>query len=193
VDKFANTLEKFSLCLIHLCNGEIDQCFNGHRLANLCSRLTHLRSIHFAILGQLLIHDLPINHILSDFIQAFRTPFWLDGPFGRIQVCVNYRRLSGFIQMLSLPYTYIDTALSYPIDLIDSLFNTSEEEKKTSDDLSLALRRIWCGMRWLAISLVENQEIPISFLRALQCPYHRGESRIIFFLRYFLCIFILSL
>ncbi|CAF4688296.1 unnamed protein product, partial [Rotaria sp. Silwood2] len=83
VDKFNNTLEEFSLFLIHYCSGELDICFDGHRLAALCSRLSHLRSLHFAI--QLRFIEPPSRQILYDFIEAFRTPFWLDGPLGRIR------------------------------------------------------------------------------------------------------------
>ncbi|CAM4825968.1 unnamed protein product [Rotaria magnacalcarata] len=49
VDKFANTLEEFSLFLTHHCNVELDMCFGGYRLATVCSGLSHLRSLHFSI------------------------------------------------------------------------------------------------------------------------------------------------
>jgi hypothetical protein len=175
VEKFADTLEKFSLYLAHFRNGGIDRCFNGHRLATLCKKLSHLRSLHFTILGQLI--EPPSKQILSDFIQAFRTPFWLDGPLGRIRVCLDYHQAFGFVQIFSLPYTYSDATLYHTIDLIDALFNTEEE---TPDDLSVALQPLWSDMRWLLISLVENQKIPTSFLRALQCPSSQSESIIIF-------------
>ncbi|CAF2140704.1 unnamed protein product [Rotaria magnacalcarata] len=73
VDRFANTLEEFSLFLTHHCNGELDICFDGYRLATLCSGLSHLRSLHFGI--QLQFIEPPSSQIMSDFIQAFRTPF----------------------------------------------------------------------------------------------------------------------
>ncbi|CAF3029462.1 unnamed protein product [Rotaria sp. Silwood2] len=100
VDKFNNTLEEFSLFLIHYCSGELDICFDGHRLAALCSRLSHLRSLHFAI--QLRFIEPPSRQILYDFIEAFRTPFWLDGPLGRIRI-TNGREneyLHAFLQRL---------------------------------------------------------------------------------------------
>ena len=174
MDRFANTLEDFSLCLIHFCNGEIEHCFNGHRLATLCNKLSRLRSLHFAILGQLI--KLSSRQILSDFIKTFRTSFWLDGPLGSIRVCVNYHEVFGFIQMFSLPYTFSDTTLFLTIDLIDVLFNTAEEKIQTSDDLSVGLGPLWYGMRWLLISLVKNQKIPMSFIRALQYCKRQGET-----------------
>ena len=180
VDKFANTLETFSLFLIHYCNGKVDQCFNSHRLAALCSRLSHLRTLHFAILGQSI--ERPRSHTLSDITHAFCTPFWLDGPLGRIRVCVDYHQVMGFVQMFSLPYTFPDAALFHIIDLIDVLFNTNEDEKEASNDLSIALRPLWRGMIWLIIFFLDEQKIPISFLCALQSPDSQGELIIFFFM-----------
>jgi hypothetical protein len=39
------------------------------------------------------------------------------------------------------------------IDLIDVLFNSSEEEKEVRNDLSVALEPLWHGMKWLFIYL----------------------------------------
>ncbi|CAM4786161.1 unnamed protein product [Rotaria magnacalcarata] len=177
VDKFNNTLEEFSLFLTHYCNGELDICFDGHRLAALCSRLSHLRSLHFAI--QLQFIESPSRQILYDFIEAFRTPFWLDGPLGRIRVCVNYHQVFDHVQIFSLPYTFFDNTIYRTIDLIDALFNTSEKGQETSNDLSITLRSFWCGIRCLFISLVEKQKIPVSFLYALQCPPSQNKTLVI--------------
>jgi hypothetical protein len=49
------------------------------------------------------------------------------------------------------------------------LFNTDEGENQISNDLSMALELLWFGMKWLFISMMEKQKIPIAFLRALQC------------------------
>ncbi|CAF1676382.1 unnamed protein product [Rotaria magnacalcarata] len=136
--KFTNTVEEFSLCLTHYCTDEVDVCFNGHRLATLCSRLPRLRSLHFAIHLQFI--ERRRTQTLTDFAQTFRTPFWLDGPLGRIQVCMTYDQVFNFVQMLSLPYTFSDNILFYTIDLIDVLFNNSEEEKERPNNLSIALR-----------------------------------------------------
>ncbi|CAF3351321.1 unnamed protein product [Rotaria socialis] len=177
VDKFNNTLQEFSLFLTHYCNGELDICFDGHRLAALCSRLSHLRSLHFAI--QLQFIESPSRQILYDFIEAFRTPFWLDGPLGRIRVCVNYHQVFDYVQIFSLPYTFFDNTVYRTIDLIDALFNTSEKGQEISNDLSITLRSFWCGIRCLFISLVEKQKIPVSFLYALQCPPSQNKTLVI--------------
>ncbi len=177
VDKFNNTLEEFSLFLTHYCNGELDICFDGHRLAALCSRLSHLRSLHFVI--QLRFIEPPSRQILYDFIEAFRTPFWLDGSLGRIQVCVNYHQVLEYVQIFSLPYTFFDNTVYHTIDLIDALFNTSEEGQQIPNDLSIALKTFWCGIRCLIISLVEKLKIPVSFLYALQCP--SSQSKLLLF------------
>ncbi|CAF5044408.1 unnamed protein product, partial [Rotaria magnacalcarata] len=168
VDRFANTLEEFSLFLTHHCNGELDVCFDGYRLATLCSGLSHLRSLHFGI--QLQFIEPPSSQIMSDFIQAFRTPFWLNGPLGCIRVCVNYHQVFRLVQMSSLPYVFSNNTVFRTIDLIDILFNTSEAEKDISNHLPIALRSLWSGMETLCISLFEKQKIPTSFIHALQCP-----------------------
>ncbi|CAF3335804.1 unnamed protein product [Rotaria socialis] len=177
LDEFNNTLQEFSLFLTHYCNGELDICFDGHRLAALCSRLSHLRSLHFAI--QLQFIESPSRQILYDFIEAFRTPFWLDGPLGRIRVCVNYHQVFDYVQIFSLPYTFFDNTVYRTIDLIDALFNTSEKGQEISNDLSITLRSFWCGIRCLFISLVEKQKIPVSFLYALQCPPSQNKTLVI--------------
>ncbi|CAF1368399.1 unnamed protein product [Adineta ricciae] len=171
VDKFSETLEKFSLFLIHYCRGDIDMCFNGCRLATLCKKLSRLQSIHFAI--HIPLMERATHQILCGFIQAFRTPFWLDGPLGCIQVCVNYHQINRCVQMCSLPYTFTGSTLFHTIDLIDALFNNIEEEKQIQTDLSTTLASLWRETKWLFISFTENQKIPISFLRALHCPYSR--------------------
>lgn len=173
IDKFSNTLEKFSLYLTHYCNGDTDMCFNGYRLAILCNKLSRLQSIHFAI--QIPLMEKPIRQILTDFIRAFRTPFWLDGPLGCIQVCVTYHQIQRSVQMCSLPYTFPDNTVFHTIDLIDVLFNNIEEEKQIQNDLSITLAPLWHGTKWLFIAFTKNQKIPISFLRALQCPHSQGN------------------
>jgi hypothetical protein len=50
------------------------------------------------------------------------------------------------------------------------LFNTDEGENQISNDLSMALEPLWFGMKWLFISMMEKQKIPIAFIRALQFP-----------------------
>jgi hypothetical protein len=173
VEKFNSTLEEFSLFLTHYCNHEVNTCFNGHRLATLCNRLSHLRSLHFSIETQFLYG--PIRQTLFDFLQAFRTPFWLDGPLGHIQVCVTYQQIGHCVQMYSLPYTFSDNMVFCTIDLIDALFNSNEEENEIRNDLSVALQPLWYGMKRLYVSFFANQEIPILFLRALQYPHGQGK------------------
>ncbi|CAF4084801.1 unnamed protein product, partial [Adineta steineri] len=177
IDKFVNTLEKFSLYLSHYCNGDIDMCFNGYRLASLCNKLSRLQSIHFAI--QIPFMEEPTRQILSDFIQAFRTPFWLDGPVGCIQVCVNYNQIHRCVQMCSLPYTFTDNTLFNTIDLINVLFNNIEQEKQIQNDLSIALAPLWYGAVWLFILFTKDQKIPISFLHALQYPHSQDKVLVI--------------
>jgi hypothetical protein len=179
VEKFNCTLEKFSLFLTHYCNGEIDVCFDGHRLTTLCNMLSHLRSLHFVL--QVEFFEQPTKEILYNFLQPFRTAFWLDGPLGRIQVCVNYHQVSRLMQMYSLPYTFSDDTVFRTIDLIDELFNHSEEEKEIEINLSVALEPLWYGMTSLFISFVENQEIPILFLRALQSSHSQSKFIRLFF------------
>ena len=159
--------------LTHYCNGEVDICFDGHRLATLCNRLSHLRSLDFAIQVQFL--ERPTSQTLFDFLQAFRTPFWLDGPLGRIQVCVNYHQVLRFVQMYSLPYTFSDNTVFCTIDLIDVLFNHGEKEKEIQNDLSIALETLWHGMKSLFISLLEKQKIPLLFLRTLQSSGNQSK------------------
>jgi hypothetical protein len=179
MNKFTNTVEEFSLCLTHYCNGEVDICFNGHRLALLCSRLSHLRSLNFAIQVQFI--ERRSTQTLTDFVQTFRTPFWLDGPLGHIQVCVTYHQAFDYVQMYSLPYTFSDNTLFCTIDLLDVIFNNIEEEKERPNNLSIELRPLWYGTKWLFISSVEKQKIPISFVHALQCPY--SQSKLILFFK----------
>ena len=104
VDRFNNTLEDFSLLLTHYYNGERDICFDGHRLAAVCSRLSQLRLLHFGI--QLRFIEQPSRQILYEFIEAFRTSFWLEAPLGRIRVCVNYHQVLDYVQIFSLPYIH---------------------------------------------------------------------------------------
>lgn len=179
IDKFNNTLEEFSLFLTHYCNGERDICFDGHRLAVLCNKLSHLRSLHFAI--HLRFIQPPGRQILDEFIEAFRTPFWLNGPLGRIRVGVNYHQVFDHVQIFSLPYTFFDNTVYHTIDIIDTLFNINEKEQEIQDDLSISLQNLWCGIRCLIISFVENQKIPISFLYALQCPSTQSKFFYIIF------------
>ncbi|CAF4480991.1 unnamed protein product [Rotaria magnacalcarata] len=145
------------------------------RVLNL--RLSRLRSLNFAIHLQFI--ERRSTQTLTDFAQTFRTPFWLDGPLGRIQFCMTYDQAFNFVQIFSLPYTFSDNILFYTIDLIDVLFNNSEEEKERPNNLSIALRPLWCGMRWLFISMVEKQKIPISFIHALQCSCSQNKILVI--------------
>ncbi|CAF2225399.1 unnamed protein product [Rotaria magnacalcarata] len=185
VDKFTNSLEEFSLFLTHYCNGEHDICFDGYRLATLCSRLSHLRSLHFGI--QLQFIEPPSSQTLSDFIQAFRRPTWLNGPLVCIRVCVNYHQVFRLVQMFSLSYVFSNNTVYRTTDLIDILFNTSEAEKDISNNLPIALRSLWSGMEALCISLFEKQKIPTSFIHALQCPSsHTG------FVYYLICLYVNS-
>jgi hypothetical protein len=85
------------------------------------------------------------------------------------------------VQIFSLPYTFFDNTVHRTVDLIDTLFNTSDEEQNISNDLSTALRSFWCGIRCLVISLAEKQKIPVSFLYALQCPPNKSNLLILFF------------
>lgn len=186
IDKFINTVEEFSLCLTHYCNDEVDEFFNGHHLATLCSRLSHLRSLNFAIKLQFI--ERRNIRSLTDFAQTFRIPFWLDGPLGRIQVCTTYDQVFDFVQMFSLPYTFSDNTLFYTIDLIHVLFNTSEEERERPNNLSVVLRPLWCGMRWLYVFMVEKLQIPISFIHALQCSCSQSKLIILSFKKGFLYV-----
>lgn len=167
--------------LTHHCNGERDICFDGRRLAALCGRLPHLRSLHSAI--QLQFIEPPNRQVLYEFIEPFHTPFWLNGPLGRITVCVNYHQVLDYLQIFSLPYIFFDNTVYRTIDIIDTLFNTNEEEQEIPTDLSIALRSFWCGIRCLFISLFEKQKIPVSFLHAHQCP--STQSKLLIFLREF--------
>ncbi|CAF1618793.1 unnamed protein product [Rotaria magnacalcarata] len=148
VDKFANTLEEFSLFLTHHCNVELDMCFGGYRLATVCSGLSHLRSLHF----------------------TFRTPFWLNEPLGCIRVCVNYHQVFRLVHMFSLPYVFSNSTVYRTTDLIDILFNTSEAEKDISNNLPIALRSLWSGMETLCISLFEKQKIPLHLSTHFNVP-----------------------
>jgi hypothetical protein len=79
------------------------------------------------------------------------------------------------MQMYSLPYTFSDEPVFRTIDLIDELFNYSEEEKEIEINLPIALEPLWYGLTWLSISFVKNQRIPILFLRTLQSPHSQSK------------------
>ncbi|CAF1653756.1 unnamed protein product [Adineta ricciae] len=142
VEKFHNTLEEFSLFFVHFCDGELDICFNSHRLATLCDRLAHLRVLRFAI--HLRFLERPSQQILYDFVKGFQTSFWLDGRFGRVRVCVDYHQLLDYVQIFSLPYQFYDNTLYRTTDLIDALFNTDEDTQMRGNDLSITFKSLWC-------------------------------------------------
>jgi hypothetical protein len=83
--------------------------------------------------------------------------------------------------MYSLPCTFSDNTLFCTTDLLDVLFNNSEEEKEKPNNLSVELRPLWYGMKCLFISSVGKQKIPMSFVHALQCPY--SQSKLILFFK----------
>ncbi|CAF1234076.1 unnamed protein product [Adineta ricciae] len=174
VEKFHNTLEEFSLFFVHFCDGQLDICFDSHRLATLCNRLTHLKVLHFAIHLRFLAR--PSQQILYHFIKGFQTSFWLDGPLGQMRVCVNYHQLLDFVQIFSLPYKFYDNTLYRTTDFVDTLFNVDERIQMTGNDLSFAFKSLWCGMRCLLMCFLEKEEIPISLLYALQCPSNRNQT-----------------
>ncbi|CAF3449040.1 unnamed protein product [Rotaria socialis] len=99
-EKFAETLEHFSLSTYHYCRGEPYLNYNGTRLSILCQKLLHLRSLHFAIQVQLC--EKSNNQTLTEFTRTFRIPFWLDGPFG--QLC-SWLRLLPNIKCLDVYLT----------------------------------------------------------------------------------------
>lgn len=166
--------------MYHRSHNEPDLYYNGSRLQILCQNLFHLRSIDFAIQVQLFVK---LDYeILSNLTRTFSTPFWLDGPFGCKEVCVDFHQFYGRIQMFSLPYTFTDMGLIRTIDLINIQFNTSKEENQIPTNLSVALEPLWSGMKRLFISLTEKQKIPIAFLQALRYSRSQGQFDLNYFL-----------
>jgi len=159
--------------MYHRCDGEPDLCYNGYHLMNLCKKLLCLQSLDFCI--QVQLFEKPNIQTLTSFTTTFRTPFWLNGPVGRKRVCVGFHQIYGIIQMFSLPYTFSDIPLFRTIDVINIQFNTNEENEKIPVSLSVALESLWYKMNHLSISLIEKQQVPLSFLQALRCPRSHGK------------------
>jgi hypothetical protein len=168
VEKFSYTLEVFFLSIIHNRDNDFNFCFDGHRLATLCSKLSQLRRLSFTI--EIKLIEKPKNDLISKFTKSFSTSFWLNGPLGTVQVYVVYNSTFNVIQMGSLPYMFSDHLLFHTVDLINIQFNNSEDNMQIPLDLSVALKPLWYGMKYLYLSFGEKQQIPITFLRALQCP-----------------------
>ncbi|CAF1517292.1 unnamed protein product [Adineta ricciae] len=174
--KFHNTLEDLSMFLIHNCNGVIDKCFDGHRLANLCQKLPCLQSFSFACRLQVL--ERPSNEILDGFIGAFRESYWIDGPLGLIRVCVNYHQVLRVVQIYSLPYKFSENIVYCTIDFMDVKFNVNEQENTIiRRNMPMPLELLWHRMRWLCASFIGKQKIPVAFFEALQ--YLRGRNKVL--------------
>jgi hypothetical protein len=152
----------------NICDGYINFCFDGHRLATLCGKLSQLQSLSFVV--ELRLINKPNNDIISEFTKTFCTPFWVNGPLGRIRVCVCYNSTYNAIETYSLPYMFPDHALFHTIDIIDVQFNISEDKRQIPIDLSVALEPLWYNIKQVMLSFGEQKQIPLIFLRALHCP-----------------------
>lgn len=138
----------------------------------LCEKLPHLQSIKFGI--QVQLFQKATKEMISHCTKTFCTPYWLNGPFGCKEVCVNFHQLYWHLQMFSLPYTFTDGGLARTIDLVQIQFNTCKEVDQIPTDLPRALEPLWTGMTRLFVSLFKNQQIPLSFLEALQHSRRHG-------------------
>ncbi len=167
VEKFINTLEVLSLFAVHLSDGDLNLCFDGHRLSILCGKLSQLRKLSFVV--DVYLIEKPKNDLISRFTKTFCTPFWLNGPLDRIQVCVDSNSLFNVIRMLSLPYIFSNHVMFHTNDLINIRFNTNENKIQTPMNLSVALEPLWYNMRRLLLNFAEKQQISLTLLCALQC------------------------
>ena len=178
IEKFANTLGELSLSLEHLCNDDLNLCFDGHRLAKLCGKLTQLQKISFFFENKLL--EQSNGNLISKLTQSFTTSFWLTGHLGRVQVGVSYNSTRNMIQIFSLPYNFTEVSFNHSLDLIDVQFNTAHENSRQSpDDLWSSLQPLWSKMTEIALELHDKQHIPLTFLRVLCSPSNQyGEEDI---------------
>ena len=138
----------------------------------LCEKLPHLQSIQFGI--QVQLFQKSTNEMISHYTRTFSTPYWLNGPFGCKEVCVDFHQLYGHIQMFSLPFTFTNGGLVRTIDIANMQFNTCIEVNQIPTDLPRALESLWSGMTRLRVSLFKNQQIPLSFLEALRHSRRHG-------------------
>ena len=173
MEQFAASLVDLSLSVHHHCDDKFDLCLNGHRLAILIMRLSHLRSLHFSINVQLKTrHE---SSLMNDFTNSFRTPFWLNGPLGCITVSVDFDQTHGIIHMLSLPFTFRIKSILRTLDLLDVQLNTIEGNRLTPTDLCGLLKQFWHSAPKVVLHFEKNQYIPVSFLQSLQIDNKHGE------------------
>ena len=85
-------------------------------------KLPHLQSIQFGI--QVQLFQKSTNEMISHYTRTFSTPYWLNGPFGCKEVCVDFHQLYGHIHMFSLPFTFTNGGLVRTIDIANMQFNT---------------------------------------------------------------------
>ena len=163
-----------SFFTFHECDGDFNLCFNGHRLANLCGKLSQLRKLSFAM--EIHLIEKADYDLILKFTRTFSTPFWLNGPLGRTQVCVDYISIWNRIQAFSLPYTLSEHAWVHTVDLVNVQFNTPEKDTRQTP---IDLKPLWHNMKRLLLIFDENQQIPLAFLRALQCPFRQQSKSLI--------------
>ncbi|CAF1184488.1 unnamed protein product [Rotaria magnacalcarata] len=89
VDKFANTLEEFSLFLTHHCNVELDMCFGGYRLATVCSGLSHLRSLHFKLNSWLRL----LPNIKCLYVNSTELKHWFTNHRDNLNLNTVFRQI----------------------------------------------------------------------------------------------------
>lgn len=155
----------------HMCNDDFNFCFDGYRLANLCSKLIQLEKLSFFFIIKLI--EKANENLISKFTKSFCTPFWFYGPLGCIQVGVDYHSKWNMIQIFSFPYIFYQTGLAHTIDLINVQFNVYQENiGQIPNNLSVSLQPLWYNMRRLMLSFNDKQHIPLTFLRALQSPFN---------------------
>ena len=175
VAQLHDTIEEFSLDLHY---SRLDQAYfrsNADPFTDLCKKLHRLRSVKFSML--LRVHgEASLPDMLDEFTRSFRTPYWLDGPLGRVNVAVDTHRFDNLVQITSLPYAFPWTVLLRTVDFVNVQFNTQEEQTSSRDPPTM-LESSWVPFRCVAIRLDVKELVPLAFLRALQSAHAKSKFR----------------
>ena len=176
VSQLSDTIEELSMEMYYW---HLDQLYfwkNADPFTDLCQKLHRLRSVNFSMSLQL--QGEPSPDILAGFTRSFRTHYWLDGSFGRVNVAVDLHRLYNVVQISSLPYAFPWTCLLRSVDFVNVQFNTQEEQTSSMDPPTL-LESSWMRFQRLAIKFDAKEPVPLTFLRALESAHANSRFRIV--------------
>ena len=174
MERFAGSLVELALDIHHFTDDQFDLCLRGDRLASICSKLINLRSLHFFIIIQLKTKR--ESSLTNEYIDSFRTPVWLDGPWAFTQVAAFFDQIHGVIVMISLPFTFRSKRIVCTVDLLDMQFNNVPTRKQSPSDLAAALTSLWCRISRVEVRFAEKEYVPVLFLRTLQTSNGHGQS-----------------